>query len=61
MEKVVQKFSSHVEAEEADRKYYASLTPEQRLNILLELVRRGQGDPPPRLERVCRIIKRQAG
>jgi hypothetical protein len=42
MERVVRKFASHVEADEADREYYLSLTPQQRMDIMLELVRRYQ-------------------
>jgi len=37
MEKPVQIFKSFAEAEEADRKYYQSLTPAQRIQILLLL------------------------
>ena len=57
MDKTVQVFQSFAEADAADRAYYLSLTPKERVDILLELVRRSQGDPPPRLERVYRIIK----
>jgi hypothetical protein len=60
MEKCVRKFSSHAEAEAADRDYYLSLTPEQRMDMLLELVARLQGDAPKRLERVYRVVKREA-
>ena len=37
MEKVVRVFSSFEEADEADARYYASLTPEERLRILIDL------------------------
>lgn len=57
MDKVVRKFSNFADADRADREYYLSLTPEERLRILFELVRRAQDDPPPRLERVYRVIK----
>jgi hypothetical protein len=38
VEKIVDKFKSHAAAEEADDEYYRSLTPQQRLDLLLELV-----------------------
>ena len=60
MERIVQKFKSHAEAERADREYYRSLTPEERVQIAVELMERSKmfyDDPPQGLERVCRIIK----
>lgn len=57
MERVVRKFDSFEEAEQADLEYYRSLTPEQRLDILFELVAQVNGENPPRLERVCRVVK----
>jgi len=58
MEKVVHVFKSIREAEEFDRDYYQSLTPKQRVDILLELVR-DSGEAAGRFERVCRIINRK--
>ena len=55
MEKVVAIHRSHEEAEEADNAYYRSLSPEQRLDILLELTR--PDETQPRLERVYRIVE----
>ena len=58
MERSVRLFDSHAEADEADRAYYASLTPQERLDLLLEMVktyREGFGEAGERLERVCRI------
>jgi hypothetical protein len=53
-------FHSFAEADKADGEYYRSLTPEQRLEILFDLVKSQQPDEPEqRLERVCRIIKLQ--
>jgi hypothetical protein len=54
-------FSSFEEAEVADREYYHSLSPAQRLDILLLL--REQCSPysdelTKGFERVCRIIER---
>jgi len=51
----VRVFRSFEEAEKADREFYRSLTPEQRLNILLQLI--AQHGTPQRLERVFRIVK----
>ena len=41
MERVAQVFRSHEEADRATREYYRSLTPAQRLDILLEKNREG--------------------
>lgn len=52
------KFSSHQEADEADRRYYRSLTPEQRLEILLDLIAAQAGHEAPQgLARVCHVTK----
>ncbi len=56
MEKIVRKFGSFAEAEAAEREFWRSLTPEERMEIFSELQRRYQGDPPPPLERVYRVI-----
>ena len=60
MEKVIRQFSSHTRADAADRQYYKSLSPQQRLDILLELVytQRGHDEASQRLALVYRIIKR---
>jgi hypothetical protein len=49
MEKRFRRFKSHAEADAADKTYYHSLTPQQRLNILLELIARGtdESEQPP--------------
>jgi hypothetical protein len=60
MERKVAKFSSHQEATQAELEYYRSLTSEQRLDILLELIEAGrkEGDAASeRFERVYRIVK----
>ncbi len=60
MEKAARIFHSFAEAEKADDEYYRSLTPEQRLGILFDVVQSQQPDEAEqRLERVCRIIKLQ--
>jgi hypothetical protein len=58
MEKVGRKFESFAEAEKAERDYYRSLTPQQRLDLMLDIIRQGAPDEAfQRLERVCRIVK----
>lgn len=61
MEKVVRKFKSHAESDQADREYYMSLTPGQRMDIMLELIARYKesfGDEARQgLKRVYRITK----
>lgn len=54
MEKTVAKFRSFEEAENADREFYKKLTPQQRLNMLLQLLNHA---PEHRLERVYRVTK----
>jgi len=53
-------FNSFAEAERADDEYYASLTPEERLDILLEMIARHQdseNETAKRFERVSRIVE----
>lgn len=59
LEKTIQRFASFAEADRADASYYRALTPQQRLDLLLELVRQGLPDNETgrRLERVYRIVK----
>ena len=61
----VARFNSHEEAEEADAEYYASLTPLERLEILLELNRRwspdGDAEAAGAIARVCRVIRSSPG
>jgi hypothetical protein len=60
VEKVARIFSSFAEADKADFKHYQSLTPEQRLDILGELIARAHPEVGVRgLERVCRVVKLQ--
>ena len=59
-ERKVQIFKSFAEAEAADKKYYQSLTPAQRIDILLRLREqyRPYGDElSEKFVRVCRIRK----
>ena len=53
-------FSSFEDAEAADDRFYADLTPEERLDILLDLIdqhRSALGETASRLERVHRIVE----
>jgi hypothetical protein len=61
MEPEVRIFDSFEDAERADAEYYASLTPKERVDVLLDLVenyRRSLG-PADRFERVCRVTDLQ--
>ena len=55
MEKIVRKFASFEEAERADLEFYRSLTPQQSLDILLELVAQANGGVDVPIERVVQI------
>jgi hypothetical protein len=60
VEKVARKFRSFAEADKADRESYLSFTPEQRLEMLCDLIASAYPDEiKQRLERVCRVIKLQ--
>jgi hypothetical protein len=60
MENVVHKFTSFAEAQGADKAYYRSLTPQQRLDVLLGILasQRSDDENSQRFVRVCRIVKR---
>ena len=62
MKKVLNVFPSVQAAEKADREFYKSLSPSERLEILLTLIRRNQPDKRDEtgqgLKRVYRVIKR---
>jgi len=60
MEKVLKVFGSFEEADQADDEYYASLTPQERVDILLDMIaayRESLGETEQRLERVYRVIE----
>ena len=58
MEKVVRKFASFEEAEKADREYYRSLTPAERLAIMIDMIYpEGSDAANSRMEKVCRIVR----
>jgi hypothetical protein len=54
VEKQVTKFRSFAEAETGDKAFYRQLSGNERLAILLELLRH---EPEHRLERVYRVVK----
>ena len=60
MQRIVQRFASHAEADLAERRYYASLPPQERVDLLLDLIRRyreSQGESAQRFERVHRVVE----
>jgi hypothetical protein len=61
MEKTVTIHRSFEEADRAEKEYYRTLTPSQRLDILLELNKRWptnpNAEPDQRLARVYRITE----
>ena len=61
MERKVTIIRSFDEADRAEKAYYQSLTPHERIRILFELNKRWPsrtpGSDPDRIERVYRIIK----
>jgi len=60
VDRVVQVFRSFADADEADDQFYAELTPEDRLAMLLELIERHRsalGEAANRFERVHRVVE----
>ena len=58
MEPVACKFASFEEAEAADRAYYRSLTPAERISIMLDMIYpEGSDAASAGFERVYRIVK----
>lgn len=60
MDKLLRVFNGFEDAEHADEEYYASLTPQQRVDMLLDIVARygtAHGDTPAGFERVCRVTQ----
>jgi hypothetical protein len=58
MEREIRVFRSFDESERADRDYYQSLSPAQRMDILLDLINQWQGDKASKgFERVYRVTK----
>ena len=64
LEHVAQVFRSFADADRADEEYYAGLAPQERVDILLELIERYRsslGQPAERFERVCRVAELAEG
>lgn len=63
MERVIRVFDSFEDADQADREYYASLTPQQRLEILFDLISRYSDDASNQqgFARVYRIVELASG
>jgi len=64
MERIVQIFGSFDAADQSDDQFYADLTPQERLDLLLELVARHRsalGESAERLERVHRVVELSEG
>ena len=64
MERTVVAFNSPEDADRADAAYYASLTAQQRLDLLLDLVasyRESLGEAASRFERVYRVTELSRG
>ena len=62
MDRVIAKFTSFEEADRADRDYYQSLTPQQRLDLLFEMIalhHQGDDSSSKGFARVYRIVKLQ--
>ena len=60
MERVAQVFRGFDEAESADEAYYAELSPDARVDVLLELIeqyRSSLGEAAERFERVHRVVE----
>ena len=60
MEKVANKFKTFADADRENRRYYQSLTPQQRVNLSIQMIDDDYGTEH-RLERVpesARIIRR---
>ena len=60
MEKAIRVFSSFKEADEADARAHASMSPEERLKLVIELRDRRHPDAAKQgLARVCRVVERK--
>ena len=59
VKKSVQKFASFKEADDAEIARYRAMTPDQRMDLLLDLVAQGQprNEAERRLKRVYRIVE----
>ena len=62
VKRTIQVFKSFADAEKADKAYYRSLTPNQRLEMLLELIDQNAPRTPDgsreEFKQVIRVVKR---
>jgi hypothetical protein len=59
MERVVRIFKQFEDADRADYAYFANLSPDDRVAMLLDIIenhRRRLGESAERFERACRIV-----
>jgi hypothetical protein len=64
MDRVIRQFDSFQAADEAEDRYYADLTPAERLDLLLELIAReneAYGEAAERFARVHRVTQLSRG
>jgi hypothetical protein len=61
MEKVVRKFESWQAADDADFEYYAQLSGNEKLHILLELIRANNPRDDGTMQQVTRVYPLVAG
>jgi len=64
VQREIKRFRSFDEAEAADAAYYASLSPDERVDVLLELIAAHQeavGEATQGLARVCRVVELARG
>lgn len=60
MDRVIQVFRSFTDAEEADEAYYAALSPQERVDVLLDLVasyRESLGEAAEGFARIYRVVE----
>jgi hypothetical protein len=63
MDRVVRVFNSFEDAEQADRQEYAQMTPQERLDLLLDLIKiySDNAANQQRLARVHRVVELSPG
>lgn len=64
MDRKVAVFTSFADAARAEDEYYASLSPEERVDVLLDMVRQYRealGETADRFERVHRVVELSRG
>lgn len=56
IQRTVKLYSSHEDAEADDREFYLSLTPNERVELLMKLRELWSGPHFGRLERTCQLL-----